>query len=107
MSTRPVSPQDIKPILQSLSEADAILLGGQGINVWSCIYEKPDCEPWRSSRPYTSIDADALSDRAEMVRLARSPEQKGFNISVQLPRPEQETTVKTALIIAIKDAAEL
>src|SRR5258708_25055332 len=79
MSSRLVTPQEIKVILQSLSEADAVLIGGQGINVWSCIYEKPDCEPWRSARPYTSVDADALADRAEMVRLARALEEKGYH----------------------------
>ena len=67
LNPEPFGPQEIKSILQALAEADAVLVGGQAINVWSCLYERPDCEPWRSSRPYTSVDADALADRAELV----------------------------------------
>ena len=106
MSTRPRTPQEIKPILRALSESDAVIIGGQGINIWSCIYEKPDSEPWRSSRPYTSIDADALADRAEMAKLARSLEQMGFNITVQVPRTDQESSVNTGLIVARKGTVE-
>jgi len=107
MSTRPVSPHDIKPIFQSLSEADAVIIDGQGINVWSCIFESPDCEPWRSKRPYTSMDADALADRVEMLKLARSLEQQGFNITLQVRRTEQESSVNTGLIVACKGSIEL
>ncbi len=107
MSTRPVSPQEIKAVLQSLSDADTVIVGGQGVNVWSCIYERPDSEPWRSGRPYTSRDADALADRAEMVKMARSLEQNGFEITVQLPRTEQERSVNTGLVVARKGGIEL
>lgn len=102
-----VGPQEIKAILQALAEADTVLIGGQAINVWSCIYERSDCEPWRSSRPYTSVDADVLADRAEMVKLARLLERKGFEITVQFPRTESEVAVNTRLITVRTAAQEL
>ena len=42
-----------------------------------------------------------------MARLARSLEQKGFNVTVQIPRTEQETSVNTGLIVARKGGTEL
>ncbi len=94
-------------VLRCLSDADAVIIGGQGVNVWSLVYEKPAAEPWRSSRPYTSVDADALADRAQMVKLARLLEAAGFNVRVQVPRAEEESVVNTGVVVATKSDLEL
>ncbi|MBI3462502.1 MAG: hypothetical protein HY000_05495 [Planctomycetes bacterium] len=47
---------------------DAILVGGQAVNVWAHHYEK-DTPAWRELRPYTSLDLDYYGGLAE-ARLA-------------------------------------
>lgn len=78
MKKQPRTPREIKPILAALAEEGTVLLGGQSVGVWSLIYEKPDREPWKSCRPYTSLDVDGLGDRREVVRVAKRLEKSGY-----------------------------
>jgi hypothetical protein len=104
---RPRTPQEVKPILQALADAGIVLVVGQAINVWSLLYERPEVEPWRSSRPYTSFDADALADRAELFMAARKIEQAGFQIEVSLPETPEESALNTGLVQARRGVDEI
>ena len=106
LSPRPRTPHEIKSILEALSGVGAVLIGGQAINVWSLIYEQPENEPWRSSRPYTSFDADALADRPEMMMAARASEKAGFRIEISLPETPEESALNTGLVHARKGGDE-
>lgn len=107
LKLRPRTPQEVKPILQALADAGIVLVGGQAINVWSLLYEQPETEPWRSSRPYTSFDADALADKAELLVAARAIENAGFQIEVCLPESPEESLLNTGLVRARKGPDEI
>jgi hypothetical protein len=64
------TPEQIRPLLEALSHSDAVIVGGQAINLWSETYQK-DEEPWRSLRPFTSRDLDALGSAAALLECAR------------------------------------
>lgn len=64
------TPRQLRPLLEALSHSDVVIVGGQAINLWSEIYEK-DEEPWRSLRPFTSRDLDALGSATALVECAR------------------------------------
>lgn len=107
LKLRPRTPQEVKPILQALADAGIVLVGGQAINVWSLLYERPETEPWRSSRPYTSFDAAALADKAELLLAARAIEKAGFQIEVRLPEAPEESVLNTGLIQAKQGRDEI
>lgn len=107
LKLRPRTPQEVRPILQALAEAGIVLVGGQAINLWSLLYEQPKVEPWRSSRPYTSFDADALADRAELFMAARKMEEAGFQIEVSLPETPEASALNTGLLQARKGGDEI
>ena len=50
---------------------DAVLVGGQAVNVWACRYEQ-DSPAWHELRPYTSRDLDYHGGLAD-ARLAMGP----------------------------------
>lgn len=89
MKHEPRSPREIKPILAALAEEGTVLLGGQSVSVWSLTYEKSQREPWKSCRPYTSLDVDVLGDRREVVRVAERLEKAGYDVEVYFPLPEE------------------
>jgi len=60
----------LRPLLEALSQSDVVIVGGQAINLWSEIYQKDD-EPWRSLRPFTSRDLDALGSATALLECAR------------------------------------
>jgi hypothetical protein len=64
------APEDLASVFHMLQRAgwDAILVGGQAVNVWACRYEQ-DLPAWRNLRPYTSRDLDYHGGLAE-ARLA-------------------------------------
>ncbi len=64
------SPDELAAVFRRLHDEgwDAILVGGQAVNVWACHYEK-DQPAWRELRPYTSLDLDYHGGLAE-ARLA-------------------------------------
>jgi hypothetical protein len=61
---------ELATVFRSLQavEWDAILVGGQAVNVWACHYER-DLPAWRDLRPYASRDLDYHGGLAE-ARLA-------------------------------------
>lgn len=63
-------PDELATVFRSLQSAewDAILVGGQAVNVWACHYER-DLPAWRDLRPYASRDLDYHGGVAE-ARLA-------------------------------------
>ncbi len=87
------------PSLEALGEAGAVLIGGQCVNVWSQLYENEKQDPWRSARPYTSFDADVLSDKGEMTQIVGSLEKRGLSLGIQYPQSPAEATVNTGLIV--------
>jgi hypothetical protein len=51
--------QELASVFRSLQAGgwDAVLVGGQAVNVWACRYEQ-DSDAWHALRPYTSRDLD-------------------------------------------------
>ena len=64
------TPGQLRPLLEAMSRSDAVIVGGQAINLWSELYGR-DEEPWRSLRPFTSRDLDALASAAALLECAR------------------------------------
>lgn len=64
------TPGQLRPLLEAISRSDAVIVGGQAINLWSELYGR-DEEPWRSLRPFTSRDLDALASAAALLECAR------------------------------------
>jgi hypothetical protein len=64
------APDELASVFRRLEAAgwDAILVGGQAVNIWACHYER-DLATWRELRPYTSSDLDYYGGLAE-ARLA-------------------------------------
>jgi hypothetical protein len=62
--------EELTSVFRTLQAAgwDAVLVGGQAVNVWACRYEQ-DGRAWRELRPYTSRDLDYHGGLAE-ARLA-------------------------------------
>jgi hypothetical protein len=61
---------ELAAVFSALQDAgwDAVLVGGQAVNLWACHYEQDNPE-WRTLRPYTSRDLDYHGGLAE-ARLA-------------------------------------
>ena len=62
--------EELAAVFRGLQTAgwDAVLVGGQAVNVWACRYEQ-DLVAWRELRPFTSRDLDYYGGLAE-ARLA-------------------------------------
>ncbi len=60
------APHELAAIFRALDKAgwDAVLVGGQAVNVWACHYDRND-PSWRELRPYTSRDLDFHGGLAE------------------------------------------
>ncbi len=70
------SPEDLIAVFSSLEAAgwDAVLIGGQAVNLWACHYEE-DLPSWREHRPYTSRDLDyhgGLADARLAMKVLRA-----------------------------------
>ncbi|MBM3881630.1 MAG: hypothetical protein FJ387_18215 [Verrucomicrobia bacterium] len=57
------APQQIRPLLEALSRSDAVIVGGQAINLWSETYQKKE-EPWRQD-----LDPKRLSQHQQVAGL--------------------------------------
>ncbi|MCX6901997.1 MAG: hypothetical protein NTW03_00665 [Verrucomicrobia bacterium] len=79
------TPQQIRPLLEALSQSDAVIVGGQAINLWSETYQKEE-EPWISLRPFTSRDLDALGSAAALLQCSRHVQGQAL-----FPQPGQNT----------------
>jgi hypothetical protein len=62
----PFAPEELASVFRALQAAgwDAVLVGGQAVNIWACHYER-DLPSWRELRPYTSNDLDYHGGLAE------------------------------------------
>ncbi len=90
MKHKTFSPADLEPILQIASDCGLILVGGQAVGCWATLLESPDEEPWKSRRPYTSRDADALCTRNQMLQFAKSLTENGWIVEVYEPDKKEE-----------------
>lgn len=90
MKPKTFSPTDLEPILKIASDCGLILVGGQAVGCWATLLETPDEEPWKSRRPYTSRDADALCTRNQMLQFAKSLTESGWAGEVYEPDKNEE-----------------
>jgi len=90
------TPRQIRPLLEALSYSDAVIVGGQAINLWSETYAK-DEEPWISLRPFTSRDLDALGSAAALVECSRHVQGEAL-----FPQPGQKTVNTGKLTVVIE-----
>jgi hypothetical protein len=56
--------RQIGGLLEVISQTQAVIIGGQAINLWSERYQKEE-PPWLALRPYTSIDVDLLGNQSD------------------------------------------
>jgi hypothetical protein len=67
--TEPLAWVDVVPLLEAVADVDAILIGGQALDLWCEKYLDRD-ELLRSLAPFTSKDVDFRGDRDSVLRLA-------------------------------------
>lgn len=89
------TPQQLRPLLEALSHSDAVIVGGQAINLWSETYQR-DEEPWISLRPFTSRDLDVLGSAAALLDCSRRAQGRAH-----FPEPGQRTVNTGKLTVAI------
>ena len=96
-------PEQLTGIFRALEEAgwDAILVGGQAVNIWACHYEY-DQPQWVALRPYTSRDLDYHGGLAE-ARLAM----RVLGATGQLNTGADPSPNAGVLKIALADGREL
>jgi hypothetical protein len=87
------SPREIKPALQALAQTDAVVIGGQAVNLWAEHYQA-DSPPWNELRPYTSFDLDVLGSRADVLKCSEALDVEPF-----FPLPA-ENTANSGKIVA-------
>ena len=90
MSHEQFSPTELEPILKIASDCGLILVGGQAVGCWATLLENPAEEPWKSRRPYTSRDADALCTRNQMLQFAKTLAEHGWDVEVFEPDKNEE-----------------
>ena len=90
MSHEQLSPTELEPILKIASDCGLILVGGQAVGCWATLLENPAEEPWKSRRPYTSRDADALCTRNQMLQFAKTLAEHGWDVEVFEPDKNEE-----------------
>lgn len=90
------TPSQLRPLLEAVSRSDAVIVGGQAVNLWSEIYGQ-DEEPWRSLRPFTSRDLDALGSATALLECARHT-----GGQARFPEPGQRT-VNTGQLTVLLD----
>jgi len=89
------TPGQIRPLLEALSHCDAVIVGGQAINLWSETYQK-DEDPWVSLRPFTSRDLDALGSAAALLECSRQVQGQAL-----FPQPGENTVNTGKLTVVI------
>lgn len=90
------TPGQLRPLLEAVSQSDAVIVGGQAINLWSEIYAR-DEEPWRSLRPFTSRDLDALGNAIALLECARHT-----GGQARFPEPGQRTVNTGQLTVRLE-----
>jgi hypothetical protein len=91
------TPEQLRPLLEAISQTEAVIVGGQAINLWSQTYEK-DEEPWLSLRPFTSRDLDVLGSAADVLECARL-----LSAKAEFPHPGQNTVNTGKLTVSLGD----
>jgi len=94
------TPEQLRPLLEALCSTQAVVVGGQAINLWSQTYAK-DEEPWNSLRPFTSRDLDVLGSTNDLHRCARR-----LQARVLYPEPGQ-STINTGKLLARIEGREV
>jgi hypothetical protein len=89
---RKYSPHELKPILRALAKTNAVVIGGQAINLWAEHYQK-ESPPWTDLRPYTSFDLDVLGSRTDVLKCSQA-----LNAEPFFPAPS-ENTVNSGKIV--------
>ena len=95
--------EDLAPVFRMLHASgwDAILVGGQAVNLWACRYER-DALPWRELRPYTSRDLDYHGGLAEARQAMRILHARGQLNSGSDPSPNAGV-----LVVSLPDGRTL
>jgi hypothetical protein len=79
------SPREIKPVLEALAQTEAVVIGGQAVNLWAERYQA-DSPPWTELRPYTSFDLDVLGSRTDVLKCSQA-----LNAEPFFPQPSENT----------------
>jgi hypothetical protein len=104
---RKKSPREVKFLLAALGEEELVCVGGQCVNLWSLLYQQPGANPWKSLRPFTSYDVDAVADSAQMLRLSRRLQSRGWSVAAHLPRPDEAGTPNTGILVVRRGRFEI
>lgn len=94
------TPEQLRPLFEALASTQAVVVGGQAINLWSQTYEK-DEEPWKSLRPFTSRDLDVLGGTNDLHVCARR-----LKARVLYPEPGQ-CTINAGRLVARLEGQEV
>jgi hypothetical protein len=94
------TPYDLQTLLGALGQTEAVIVGGQAVNLWSIRYQK-DEPPWRGAQPFMSRDVDALGTLSDLRRCAAQ-----LRAEVYLPETPPEETFNTGtLVVRVGDQA--
>ena len=88
-----LSAEQVLEILDIVQEQDAILIGGQSVNLWAEWYSAADpaLEAWR---PYTSKDIDFFQNHGAATRLANI-----LNGTMRVPKSMDDATPNSATVV--------
>jgi hypothetical protein len=88
-----LSAEQVLEILEIVQEQDAILIGGQAVNLWAEWYSATDAalEVWR---PYTSKDVDFYQNHGAATRLANI-----LNGTMHVPKSMDDATPNAATVV--------
>ena len=89
MKAHQFTPQDLEELFGIAASCELVLVGGQAVACWARLLEKPDLEPWKSKRPYTSRDADAIGSKTQMLEFARTLRNLGWKVEIFLPEGDE------------------
>jgi hypothetical protein len=97
------APQELAGVFRALQDAgwEAVLVGGQAVNVWACHYARGDAR-WDALRPYTSQDLDYHGGLAE-ARLAM----RVLNAQGELNTGADPSPNAGALTVRLEDGRQL
>ena len=71
------TPEELRAVLDALQSVEAIIVGGQAINLWSGHYSDANAE-WQQYLPFSSEDLDLFGGRIEVQSCAEALRRNGF-----------------------------